>query len=84
VGGGRGWYNDAWPDPAFPTRLHLDRAAGGRPVYLRRKDGHSAWVSSAALAWPASIGPRLTRLAVSSTETLPANRRESFVSSPWM
>jgi predicted amidohydrolase YtcJ len=23
--------------------------AGGRPVYLRRKDGHSVWVSSAAL-----------------------------------
>ncbi|HEV2215992.1 MAG TPA: amidohydrolase [Candidatus Dormibacteraeota bacterium] len=47
---GAGWYNDAWPDPAFPTRHHLDRAAGGRPVYLRRKDGHSAWVSSAAVA----------------------------------
>src|SRR6266851_541242 len=47
---GAGWYNDAWPEPAFPSRLHLDRAAGGRPVYLRRKDGHSAWVSSAALA----------------------------------
>jgi len=47
---GAGWYNDAWPDAAFPTRLHLDRAAGGRPAYLRRKDGHSAWVSSAALA----------------------------------
>jgi predicted amidohydrolase YtcJ len=46
---GAGWYNDAWSDPAFPTRRHLDTAAGGRPVYLRRKDGHSAWVSSAAL-----------------------------------
>jgi predicted amidohydrolase YtcJ len=46
---GSGWYNDAWPDPAFPTRRHLDEAGGGRPVYLRRKDGHSAWVSSAAL-----------------------------------
>ncbi|HEV2035381.1 MAG TPA: amidohydrolase [Candidatus Dormibacteraeota bacterium] len=46
---GSGWYNDAWPDPAFPTRRHLDEAAGGRPVWLRRKDGHSAWVSSAAL-----------------------------------
>ena len=46
---GSGWYNDAWPDRAFPTRTHLDKAAGGRPVYLRRKDGHSAWVSSAAL-----------------------------------
>ena len=47
---GRGWYNDAWPEPAFPHRGHLDRAAGGRPVFLVRKDGHSAWVSSAALA----------------------------------
>jgi len=47
---GAGWYNDVWDDPAFPTRGQLDRAAGGRPVYLRRKDGHSAWVSSAALA----------------------------------
>lgn len=47
---GAGWYNDAWPDPAFPTRKQLDGAAGGRPAFLRRKDGHSAWVSSAALA----------------------------------
>ncbi len=46
---GAGWYNDAWPDRAFPTRAQLDRAAGGRPAFLRRKDGHSAWVSSAAL-----------------------------------
>jgi predicted amidohydrolase YtcJ len=46
---GSGWYNDAWPDAAFPTRHHLDNAVGGRPVYLSRKDGHSAWVSSAAL-----------------------------------
>lgn len=46
---GAGWYNDAWKDPAFPTRAQLDRVVGGRPAYLRRKDGHSAWVSSAAL-----------------------------------
>jgi predicted amidohydrolase YtcJ len=46
---GAGWYNDLWPDAAFPTRAHLDAAAGARPVYLVRKDGHSAWVSSAAL-----------------------------------
>jgi len=46
---GAGWYNDAWPDPSFPSRHQLDRAAGNRPVYLRRKDGHSAWVSTAAL-----------------------------------
>ncbi|HSS60571.1 MAG TPA: amidohydrolase [Candidatus Limnocylindrales bacterium] len=46
---GAGWYNDAWGQSAFPTRQQLDRAAGGRRAYLRRKDGHSAWVSSAAL-----------------------------------
>ena len=46
---GAGWYNDAWPDPAFPARTQLDKAAGGRPAYLKRKDGHSAWVSTAAL-----------------------------------
>jgi predicted amidohydrolase YtcJ len=46
---GAGWYNDLWPDASFPTRKQLDAAAGGRPAYLRRKDGHSAWVSSAAL-----------------------------------
>lgn len=46
---GSGWYNDTWPDPAFPTREQLDRVVGGRPAYLRRKDGHSAWVSSTAL-----------------------------------
>jgi predicted amidohydrolase YtcJ len=46
---GSGWYNDLWPDSSFPNRRDLDRAAGGRPVYLRRKDGHSAWASSAAL-----------------------------------
>jgi len=47
--GGAGWYNDAWPEAAFPTRKQLDEAAGGRPAYLRRKDGHSAWVSTSAL-----------------------------------
>jgi predicted amidohydrolase YtcJ len=46
---GGGWYNDAWREPAFPTREHLDTVAAGRPVFLRRKDGHSAWASSEAL-----------------------------------
>lgn len=46
---GSGWYNDVWADTAFPTRQQLDGVVGRRPAYLRRKDGHSAWVSSAAL-----------------------------------
>jgi predicted amidohydrolase YtcJ len=46
---GAGWDNDLWPDRSFPSRVELDRSAGGRPVFLRRKDGHSAWASSEAL-----------------------------------
>jgi predicted amidohydrolase YtcJ len=46
---GRGWYNDAWSNPAWPDRRSLDVAAGGRPALMTRKDGHSAWVSSAGL-----------------------------------
>jgi predicted amidohydrolase YtcJ len=46
---GAGWYNDVWTEPKFPTRQQLDKATGGRPAFMRRKDGHSAWVSSEAL-----------------------------------
>ncbi|MDQ6898308.1 MAG: amidohydrolase [Candidatus Dormibacteraeota bacterium] len=46
---GRGWYNDRWRDPSFPDRHDLDLAATGRPVLLHRADGHSAWLSTAAL-----------------------------------
>jgi predicted amidohydrolase YtcJ len=46
---GAGWYNDVWTDPSFPTGRQLDKATGGRPAFMRRKDGHSAWVSSEAL-----------------------------------
>ncbi len=47
---GRGWYNDDWrDDSSWPTRAELDRAGGGRPVFLTRKDGHSAWLSTEAL-----------------------------------
>ena len=46
---GRGWDQNDWPGKRFPTAADLDRAAGDRPVYLVRIDGHAAWVSSAAL-----------------------------------
>ncbi len=46
---GRGWDNDLWPDRRLPGRRELDEAAGGRPALLTRKDGHSAWASTAAL-----------------------------------
>ena len=46
---GSGWYHDLWPDASFPTSQQLDEVVRRRPAYLRRKDGHSAWVSSEAL-----------------------------------
>lgn len=46
---GRGWDQNDWPDPAWPSREALDAAAPGRAVLLRRIDGHAAWASSEAL-----------------------------------
>ena len=43
---GHGWDNSAWADGRLPTADELDRASGGREVYLARVDVHSALVSS--------------------------------------
>ncbi len=45
---GRGWDQSLWPDKAFPHREHLV-GLDDRPIYLRRVDGHAAWLNSAAL-----------------------------------
>lgn len=47
---GRGWYDDDWAEPGFPDRRSLDAVTERRPALLTRKDGHSAWANSAALA----------------------------------
>jgi predicted amidohydrolase YtcJ len=47
---GHGWDETRWPERRPPTRAELDRAAGGRPLYLTRTDVHSAAVSTALLA----------------------------------
>ena len=44
---GAGWDETAWPEGRPPTTEELDRAAGGRRVYLSRVDGHSGVISSA-------------------------------------
>lgn len=44
---GRGWDQNLWPNKAFPETRALDDIKN--PVYLRRVDGHAAWVNSAAL-----------------------------------
>lgn len=47
---GFGWDDTGWPEGRPPTRAELDRASGGRLVYLSRVDAHSAVVSSALVA----------------------------------
>ncbi|MFF8682308.1 amidohydrolase [Streptomyces sp. NPDC015237] len=46
---GHGWDAARWPDGLPPTRAELDRATGGRPLYLSRIDVHSAVVTTALL-----------------------------------
>ncbi len=45
---GGGWAMDAFPG-GTPTKDLLDETVQDRPVFLPNRDGHSAWVSSAAL-----------------------------------
>jgi len=67
---GHGWDETMWADPALPSAEELERAAGGRPVYLSRVDVHSALVST-SLAESADLrgkdgydgGARVTRAA---------------------
>jgi predicted amidohydrolase YtcJ len=45
---GGGWALAAFPG-GTPTRQALDAVSGDRPVFLPNRDGHGAWVNSAAL-----------------------------------
>ncbi len=46
---GGGWDHNRW-GWRWPTRSDLDTVCPDRPVILMRKDGHSLWVNSRALA----------------------------------
>jgi predicted amidohydrolase YtcJ len=46
---GSGWDQTRWTDQKLPSRLQLDEAAPGNPVYLEHVSGHIAVVSSLAL-----------------------------------
>ena len=46
---GRGWNQEMWPDPRFPTSADLDAVVSDRPVWLERVDGHAAVANSAAM-----------------------------------
>jgi predicted amidohydrolase YtcJ len=45
---GSGWAMDAFPG-GTPTAEELDELVGDRPAFLVNRDGHGAWVSTAAL-----------------------------------
>ena len=47
---GLGWNHLDWRVPNLPTKAPLDAIAPNNPVILDRKDGHSIWVNSRALA----------------------------------
>ena len=47
---GHGWDESTWPVQTVPTAQELERAAGGRRVYLSQASVHSALVSQAMLA----------------------------------
>jgi hypothetical protein len=47
---GHGWDESTWPDRIPPDAAALDRAAGGRRVYLSQASMHSALCSTALLA----------------------------------
>lgn len=47
---GRGWNQVLWPTKEFPTAAQIDAVVSGRPVWLRRIDGHAGWANSKALA----------------------------------
>ncbi|MBL3592413.1 MAG: amidohydrolase [Synergistaceae bacterium] len=46
---GRGWNQEVWTPPLFPTRHELDRIVSDLPVYLERTCCHAAWVNGKAL-----------------------------------
>ncbi len=46
---GHGWNHSLW-DYRWPTAEELDRVTAGHPAILSRKDGHSVWLNTQALA----------------------------------
>ncbi len=47
---GRGWDQNRWTEPGFPTHRMLDLVSDTVPIFLVRIDGHAAWVNGKVLA----------------------------------
>jgi len=46
---GRGWDQNEWKGGQYPTLEALDKAFPNTPVFLKRIDGHAAWINTAAI-----------------------------------
>ena len=46
---GRGWNQVLWPGKQFPSSETLDKVISGKPVVLKRIDGHAIWANSEAM-----------------------------------
>ncbi len=46
---GRGWDHELWPQKRLPNRKMLDAISRDHLIYLKRVDGHAAWVNSPVL-----------------------------------
>ncbi|MBN1426104.1 amidohydrolase [Candidatus Fermentibacteria bacterium] len=65
---GWGWDHYRWEDSALPSRHDLDRVIPDQPVWLSRRDGHSAWLNTLAMR-------RLGPLPDASEDLLPCDDR---------
>ena len=74
---GHGWDESGWAEQRPPDAAELDRAGGGRPVYLTRVDMHSAIVLAALLVAEAAARRRATtrRGGCAATPTTGSRRR---------
>lgn len=48
---GMGWNQELWEEKVYPTAQDLDALFPNTPVYLRRADGHAAWVNTKAMEY---------------------------------
>ncbi|MDR1471131.1 MAG: amidohydrolase [Synergistaceae bacterium] len=46
---GRGWNQELWADPVFPSKEDIDKVVAENPVALVRSDNHALWANSRAL-----------------------------------
>ena len=77
-------FGSGLPHDQYPDRDELDRAAGGRPVWLTHLSGHSCVVSSAASRRWASPAPTTERGAGGWSWTTTDGRRDSSKNRPWI